>query len=339
MPAVLAVTIYLLSVPVTGKKITRYLLWPVIWLISGALTSFLTYGLFIKLSHYVIPFYNPDMHYDFFRFKLWPNEAFALGLILGITLLSIPVIALVSAVGLKRVRGVHWIRSFILLGILGIFFVGSTIISMHAGGGFDLHNYDTFVLILFVIGSYWGMGAVGFDKSEAGLSKPLLDKRFVLLGLLFVPVFFALKSIPARTNRPEQEARNAIQQVQSFVLETDTNKVPILFIDYHHLLVYRTISSESIYFPYEKIDLMEMAMANNGPYLAQFWRDVQKQRFSLIISEVMVDSKQDINSPFGYENNVWSENLSYPILKYYQPVYVNRIVGLAIYAPNYTAPK
>jgi len=334
MPAALAITIYLLSVPVRGKKFTHYLLWPVIWFISGTFSSILTYGLFIKITHYIIPFYNPVMHYGFLKFKLWPNEAFALGLIPGIILLSIPVIGLILAASLRKIQRMHWIRIFALLSILGIYFVGSTIVSIRAGGGFDLHNYDTFVLLLLIIGCYWGLGAVGSDLTELELAKPLLNNRFVLLGLLVVPVYFALMNIPARTNYSAQEANDSIQHLRMVLRDADTSKGPVLFIDYRHLLVFHMIDAESLFIPYEKIELMEMAMANNSAYRDGFWRAIENQEFSIIISEIHVDSYQDENKPFGYENNVWFEDVSYPILNNYVPIYLNHDLRLGVYIPT-----
>jgi hypothetical protein len=254
-----------------------------------------------------------------------------LGLIPGIILLSTPLIVLILATSSRIIRKVHWIRLFALLGILGVFFVGSTIVSMRAGGGFDFHNYDTFGLILFVIGIYCGLGAVGLDEPEVSLPRPLIDNRFVLLGLLSVPIFFALKSMPHRINWRVQEAKNSIQQLQTIINNTDTRKGPILFIDDRQLLVYHMISNVELYMPYEKIELMEMAMGNNNPFLLQFWKDIEGQKFSIIVSEKLQPAKQDINSPYGYENNVWVAGVSDPILRYYQLIYSGP--GVAIYVP------
>ncbi len=336
MPAVLAITIYLLLTPMRNKKIVQYLYWPFFWFISGAIASLLTYGLFINISHYEIPFFNPNMQYGFFIFKLWPNQTFNLGLIPGIILLSLPLLVVMVVVCYRKIRSLHWIRSLALLSILGIFFIGSTIVSLRAGGGFDLHNYDSFGLILFVIGCYCGLGAVGFDEMESDAPITLLTNRYVMLGLITVPIFFALFSIPPRKNLPIQEANQVIQQVQSFTQETDASRGPVLFLDYRHLLVYKMIFPVEFYLPYEKIDLMEMAMANNRPYLDQFWEDIEEQKFPLIISEELQLGKQDVELPFGNENNIWVVNVSEPILKYYQLVYSD--AGLAIYTPKTVTP-
>ena len=76
-----------------------------------------------------------------------------------------------------------------------------------------------------------------------------------------------------------------------------------------------------------------MAMANNADWLQQFQQDIQDQEFSLIISEPLTIWPQDGRAPFGYENNVFIEYVSLPILEYYQSVYMNKDLGVAIYAP------
>ena len=79
MPAVLTTVLYILTTPVKNRQVVRYYIWPALWLIAGGLFSFITYAIFIKLTHKVIPFFDPNMHYGFFIFKLWPNTLFTLG--------------------------------------------------------------------------------------------------------------------------------------------------------------------------------------------------------------------------------------------------------------------
>jgi hypothetical protein len=102
-------------------------------------------------------------------------------------------------------------------------------------------------------------------------------------------------------------------------------------------LVFHMLRDENIYVPYEKIELMEMAMANNQEYKRQFVSDLENGRFSLIISEPLQIWKKHFDPNLfdrdWYENNVWVDSVAIPILDYYTPVYVNE--GVAIYAPKY----
>ena len=81
------------------------------------------------------------------------------------------------------------------------------------------------------------------------------------------------------------------------------------------------IPAVKLYQPFDKIELMEMAMAKYTAYRDIFWKAIENKTFPLIISEVHPDSIQDANTPFGYENNVWHDDVSFPILKNYERVY------------------
>jgi hypothetical protein len=98
------------------------------------------------------------------------------------------------------------------------------------------------------------------------------------------------------------------------------------------------VSENQIYVPYDKIELMEMAMARNAGYSQKFSADVKNQKFSLIVSEVLPKwikpfSKNQFDRDW-YENNVWVGVVSTPVLAYYTPIYTNTDLGFAIYAPK-----
>jgi hypothetical protein len=333
LPAALAVTLHLLLVPFGGRKPTTYLKWPLVWALAGLAASAISYGLFVGLTGYPIPFYDPDMHYGFFRFKLWPNEGFGLGLVAGIALVSAPILGLFALSAWRHPWRLHGIRLVGLVLILGVFWAGSTVVSLRAGGGFDLHNFDTFILLLLAAGVLWGAGAVALDAGPRPLPRPLLENPWVLVGLLLVPVFFAVSSVRGRASPPEERARAAIQQVESLLRSADARQGPVLMIYGRHLLVYGMITGVDVFLPYEKIELMEMAMANNRPYLEGYRADLRDQRFSYILSGMMVQHAQELEHPFGYENNAWGGYVAAPVLEYYQLVYFDE-VGLAIYAPK-----
>ncbi|MGA9399175.1 MAG: hypothetical protein WBV22_13070, partial [Anaerolineaceae bacterium] len=68
---------------------------------------------------------------------------------------------------------------------------------------------------------------------------------------------------------------------------------------------------------YEKVFLMEMAMAGNQPYLNQFEKDLEEHRFSLIISEPLAMVIQGEEDVFFEENNAWTTRVTALIRKYY----------------------
>ena len=334
MPAVCAILLYLLVEPIGEKKIFQYLKWPVVWMLTGLLASGFIYLIFIKLTHYPVIFFNPAMHYPFFTSKLWPNIAFKPGLLQGIAIILLPLVFLIAPVIVKKFLGLHWLRSILTLGILAMFFAGSTYISLRAGGGYDLHNYDTFMLLFFIFAVYVGFGFVTFDRDDNKPAVPSLYPAIALVIMVVFPVYALVRNIHSNPPELSREQTSALlAQLRDVVGNVNPAEGPILFIDQRQLIVYRMIPAVKLYQPFDKIELMEMAMANNTAYRDIFWKAIENKTFPLIISEVHPDSIQDANTPFGYENNVWHDDVSFPILKNYERVYLNIDAGIGVYKP------
>ncbi|MDQ2691665.1 MAG: hypothetical protein M3Y68_06515, partial [Chloroflexota bacterium] len=70
---------------------------------------------------------------------------------------------------------------------------------------------------------------------------------------------------------------------------------------------------------YEAVTLMEMAMANNRPYLERFYSDLTDHRFAAIVAAKQNLTIKD-SGPLAEENNVWNSRVSPYILCYYQPL-------------------
>jgi hypothetical protein len=82
-------------------------------------------------------------------------------------------------------------RSFGIVAILLVFFVGGLVVSVKIGGGTNLHNLDAFmILLLILVTTILFSTAVGKSKRSAKLivSWPLLT------GLLTVPILFSVFS-------------------------------------------------------------------------------------------------------------------------------------------------
>lgn len=334
MPAIIAVLLYLLVEPVGRKKLVHYMKWPAVWMLAGLLMSGLTYWLFIKITQYPIIFFNPQMRYPFFNSRLWPNSSFNLGLLPGIGLVSLPLLFLMLPVLLKWFRSMHWLRSVLIIGILAVFFTGSTYISRRAGGGYDLHNYDTFILLLFITGFYAGFRFIIFDRSEEEASAPVLYNAIALAILVVIPVAFSIRKAHAGPPKLSQEQTSLLlAQLSDVIGNVEPSQGPILFIDQRQLIVYHMIPGVRLYQPYDKIELMEMAMANNHSYRDEFRHVIESHTFPIIISEVHADAYQNSEAQFGYESNVWFDDVSFPILKNYQRIYLNVDAGIGVYEP------
>jgi hypothetical protein len=338
MPAILAVFIYLHSKPVLQKNLCGYLKWPLVYIISGGISSFSIYWIYIKGLGQVIPFLNPSMDYFFALYKLWPNAGY-MGLIPGIALISLPALFIILFTGWKYRMKLHWIRLAMILCILGIFFAGSTVVSIRAGGGYDLHNYDSFLLLLFISGCFFGLDAVSFDGDGVQL-KPLLINHRVLIFILVIPFVMSIPKTTANTKIQTSQSDQALMEINHLLQKSIESNIdqPILFIDQRQLQVFNMIKEDNIYIPYEKIELMEMAMARNEEYEEQFQSDLEKHKFSLIVSEKLVPWEKSFAPDFferdWYENNVWVDYVAIPVLNYYTPIYINELFGIAVYVPK-----
>jgi hypothetical protein len=85
---------------------------------------------------------------------------------------------------------------------------------------------------------------------------------------------------------------------------------------------------------YEKKFLMDQAMDGDAEYFEGFYKDLARQRFSLIVAQPMFTSLQDEENRFPEENNAWVEWVAAPLLCYYTPVETIPEVQLQFLAPR-----
>jgi hypothetical protein len=81
---------------------------------------------------------------------------------------------------------------------------------------------------------------------------------------------------------------------------------------------------------YERVFLMEMAMAGNSSYLGKFKEDLKYQRFTVLVFEPTSRNLKDENSIFGEENNAWVIHVVEPILCYYRPTFIERETNIQV---------
>ncbi len=331
MPVIVAGVLYILTEKQNEKSVWQYLSQPFQWGILGLLVSVSVYAFSNFLSGQP-SILDPEMHYGFFRSKLWPNNGFSLGLLPGIGLAALPMLAVI-VVGAFRFRLSAW-RLAGLITVFAILTAGSTLVSLRAGGGYDLHNYDTVLLMLWLTGVFFGLGAVAAENGQTAEASPLFIRWQVVLAGLLVPLFFTVYSFNPPREYDLKASLPVITHVAELIKKEDAQK-EVLIIENRHWWVYGLMPTAELFLPYEKVELMEMAMANNETYLNQFHAALAEQKFSFIVSAVLWDGYKEIDSePFWYENNVWSDAVAGPVLKYYQPIYVNKEFNVAVYAPK-----
>lgn len=323
VPAVLAVMMVVLERPLPSgseawslKGLMRYWAWPVIWVVVGVGVAYGAQAVYIPLSNNPAYLFGSSLTSSLLWYRLWPNATYGPGIILSLAVVVIPAAWLLGARLLPHWRAWHPQRLLALGAILGVFLAGGLVVSMKIGGGGDLHNMDAFLVLLGVLVVYLFFDRFVPDHPERqGVFKPGWLLVALLLAVPAIPVANAGGSLPVYNMT---QADQGIARLQAALDNAASQGGEVLFITERQLVTFDTVKHVKLVPEYEKVFLMEMAMANNQAYLDQFQNDLRTHRFSLIVSEVLNDSIQDQNYQFGEENNAWVTHVTRPLLEYYQ---------------------
>lgn len=335
-PGVFASVLYFLEVSVDGKKKRKYLLKPVLWMVSGTATAFLSYYLYIRFSGAAPAMFNSSFTSDLLWYRLLPGVNYAIGVLPGIVLVSLPVVGMIVQWARTYRRSVHPIRLLGITGSLVLFLAGGLLVSSKIGGGGNLHNLDAFLVILMVVGTYvlFDRGKPEIDTGQTIFFEPA---GWLTTLSVFVPVIFALSAGQPSTLPPQTTVEEALTQIRDIVTDAQSQG-PVLFMAERHLVTYGYMGEVAIEPEYEKMILMEMAMAHNDVYTDQFENDICEQRFSLIVAAPQRIVYKNHTHSLSEENNVWVEKVSVPVLKYYQEKLLLKEVGVQLLVPNPQAP-
>jgi hypothetical protein len=327
VPAMLASAMYLLRMPVKGQRLYRYLSLPALWFLVGVLSALASQWTYIYLSGNLAnwrAFYSSTTS-ALLWYRLWPNETFSLGILPAIVIVSLPLILIIIWKLWKRPGIMHPLRLFGLIAELLILFAGGLTVSVKIGAGGDLHNLDAYIILLMVVS-----GALFWDRQANESSTKTHEFSFpwqlAAFGIL-VPVWFSIQSVqPVRIyNATVSEA--ALVQIRSKVEQTVQEGGEVLFISQPQLLAFKEIVDVPLVSEYEKEFLIEMLMAENGPYLTKFYDDLRAHRFSLIVADTQWYKYQDAGENWGAENNLWVRAVTLPLLCEYQQT---RIPGVNV---------
>jgi len=339
LPGALAALLYLLEArPTRGEtalSVTN--LWqPALFAIGGSLVALGAYGLYILNSG------NPDPSQFSSPFtaallweRLWPNVAFPLGILPGILLVSAPLF--VAAWLRLRQQGASlgpW-RSLGVAALLLIFFAGGLVVSVKIGGGTNLHNMDAYLVLLLVAASALAFGTYAPAQNRKPLV-PLKVSAGLLVALLAIPVCFAVLS-GGPLDLPEQRVTSEIlAQIQAAADEVLADGGEVLFISQRHLLTFRLVDQVPLVPEYEKLFLMEMAISHNDAYLSGFAKDIDEQRFDLIVTDPLFNNILTVSQdPLAPENNAWVRNVGRPLLCAYEAVVTFDNPPIQLLTPRY----
>jgi hypothetical protein len=333
VPAMLAIAIYLLETPFE-KKGWRYWATPFIWGISGLIAAIVSQFMYIRFSGNAnIRTFGSSFTSDLIWSRLLPNNTFPLGILLGIMIVSAPLVIAIIQMLRGKLSNLHPLRWGALFAMLAVLFLGGLIVSVKIGGGADLHNMDAFLVLLALISTSFFAGRV---SGEDGLNPAWGQIHWsVAVAALLVPLGFALPQIGFLPSYDHIKVEKDIQKLQETVSRGGGE---ILFVTERQLLTFKTLDNVPLVPEYEQSELMEMAMSGNREYLETFYSDLKRHRFEFIIAEEQKFTRQKQGS-FIEENNAWVRYIGAPLLCAYKPVETFSSTNVQIFVPRPNQPS
>lgn len=316
VPAMLAIAIYIFETPIHDKK-WKYWITPVLWGIVGVICALISQFIYIQLSGNAdASAFGSSFTSDLIWARLFPTETYPLGVLTGITLVSLPIWVALYQLIKGNVKFLHPLRWLALLGMLFILFAGGAVVSTKIGGGGDLHNMDAYMVLLSVLIMYFGANHVSGDED----AQPMWGQVSwgVVVSAILIPLWFAIPKIGFFHSYDKDVVQQDMQKIQNVVTDTIKNNGEVLFITERQLIALHEIDVP-LTPEYEQIELMEMAMSRNQIYLEGYYADLANHRFALIVAE-----KQKVNPKKGgsflEEDIAWVTYIGAPLLCYYEPV-------------------
>ncbi len=332
VPGVLAAALYLLEEPQGRRVFWRYLAAPAAWVLAGTGLAFLANQMYIRLSGNPPEVFGSALSSPLLWYRLWPNSTYGAGLLLAMGVIFLPALVLISLMVLPGWHRWAPIRLLGLAGILAAFLASGIVVSVKIGGGGDLHNMDTFIFFLALVTAYTVFDRLAPEGEQAETARrftpatptragALAGRTVAVLLLLaaampLVTVADTLAPVPPPKAGPARQAE-VITILQKLV-DQQQSQGPVLFITERQLITFHYLKVTDFEPEYEKVFLMEMVMSGNQAYLERFHDDLLNHRFSMIVTERMNSLIKDRTFQFSEENNLWVEQVEFPIRQSYQ---------------------
>ena len=320
VPALLAVTLYLLENPLKGKNLVHYLTYPVIWSVAGAAAALLSNRVYIAISGNDPAFFSSSLHSFLIWHRLLPNQTYSYGILLGLLIVVLPLglLVLQKFLGKELHKKIHWIRLLGLGCILSVFLLGGILVSVKIGGGGDLHNLDAFLVFYACISLYFVRDQIQLENSLTYSGKQV-SPVLVLLTVV-VPVVLLVSSEVIHKTIDSRTEQTEIAILQKVVDTANQQPGKPLFISETQLLAFQNLHNVDPIPEYEKVFLMEMVMSQNTSVLDPFQEKMKRQEFSMIVTDSTWILVEDIRSSFGIEGRLWIDKVVEPMLQYYEPL-------------------
>lgn len=332
----------------------RYLAEPIGWTLIGTAAAFLAQVGYIAWSGNAAGQFTTSFTSDLLWSRLLPNPTYGPGILAAAVLVTLPP-ALIVIGRLARLRpaAIHPVRLLGLAAILAVLFAGGLVVSVKIGGGSNLHNLDAYLALLVVVGVYFACSGVQVEPpaednvvSPGGAGSPLpapaANGGMVRAGAaLAVAVIAGLAVAPRGPAEPLPDRSAALSGAATIAEAaefTAANGGEVLFISNRHLLTFGAVREVALVPDYERVFLMEAAMAGDKAYLERFYADLARGRFGLIVSEPLSIRQKGAVDVFGAENDAWVRRVAARVLCYYEPVKTLRAVQVQLLVPR-AAPQ
>jgi hypothetical protein len=289
--------------------------------------------------------------------RLLPNETYGEGILLGLALAVLPLIAILvylSRTGRWKLN--LWQKLSIVLPLLAFLVVGLTV-SVKIGGGGDLHNLDMLIIGLMFTGAVaWRSGAYQWLDE---IHVVPVWVQVAMVALIVIPGYKSLTQMrpisitediatvatladinedplpnPLPDTLPsEADTVKALNQVQAAVAKA-AREGEILFMDQRQLLTFGYIEAVPLIPEYDKKRLINEALSGSPHYFETFYRDLASQRFSLIITNPVNRRLDKSEGHFSEENNAWVKWVTTPLLCYYESMDRLKRVDVELLVPR-----
>ncbi len=344
VPAFLAASLYFLETPFPAGQdrqglwnlriptLWRYLRPTIVWVLAGTAAGLASQSAYILLSGNTADQFGSSFTSQLLWYRLLPSATYPLGVLPAALLVSAPILALLALYLRGNLHRYHPIRLLGLASMVFVLFAGGVVVSTKIGGGSNLHNIDSYLLLLLVAGLYTYFGRFVLENGAQDAARRF--PGWLVAAVIAVPVIFTLSAGGRYLPPDPARAQEVIEEIKDAVADYRPAEGDVLFISERHLITFDVLPDVELVPPYEKVFLMEMAMSGNPNYLGALREDLQNRRFSLIVSHPLKIQYQGRARPFGEENDAWVRGVSEPVLCYYEPVATYQDVGVQLLIPR-----
>ncbi len=318
VPVFLAVSLYVLETPLSKfNNFWEYFLRIAGWS-SGLFVAYFIFPIYVKLVGVSVKELSLSSPSNLLWYRLWPNSTFAPGILLASIISSIPIWLVIYFRVRNDGKRWHLSRIIVIVGMLALLFAGGLVVSVKIGGGSNLHNLDAYYVLLMVIGGYLFFGIDAPETETSAIMKPKQIPEIVWAIIVVIPIIFALQVGGTVTNRDRIAEESDLLVLNRLIEDSNTQSGEVLFITERQLQVFDFVQDIPLVSDYEKLELAEMANAENESYLDIFYDDISRQRFSLIVIDRFQLTRKTTAEPFHEEHNRWVEHVLLPLLEQYQ---------------------